>query len=307
MLGKKSWNIYNAANIARVRRDEAAARAAEEAEERRLQEVDAQRRLAILRGHAPPPVEADAEPRDAPAPPRDDVGGRPRRERRRHGEDDTEFELRLARGRGEPQAKALVAARRHTSSEPLVDGAGHIDLFGDERSRAHAKTNEEAEEEARRKRRDYEDQYTMHFSNAAGKQGLARPWYAQHDETIVAEAPSKDVWGNEDPRRKEREAQRLVNNDPLAMMKMGAARARAVKHERQRLQEEQQEELRRLEKEHRRRHKERRRHHERRRSPTASSETRSSHHRHHGDDHGRSKRRRRDSHSRERGASRYET
>lgn len=50
LLGKKSWNVYNTDNIERVRRDEAAARAREEADEQRMQEEDAERRLKILRG-----------------------------------------------------------------------------------------------------------------------------------------------------------------------------------------------------------------------------------------------------------------
>ncbi|KAJ2986204.1 hypothetical protein NUW58_g5139 [Xylaria curta] len=54
LLGKKSWNVYNPANIARVKRDEAEAQVRAEAEEKRQQDAEAKRRLAILRGEDPP-------------------------------------------------------------------------------------------------------------------------------------------------------------------------------------------------------------------------------------------------------------
>ncbi|POR31744.1 Uncharacterized protein TPAR_08057 [Tolypocladium paradoxum] len=235
LLGKKSWNVYNADNIARVRRDEAAAKAAEEAEEQRMQEVDAQRRLAILRGEAPPPLEdtRDDEPariEERAGSSRHDHHSGARRKRKRQGEDDTDFELRLAKERHEAPPRALEVAGKSTSSAPIVDRAGHIDLFGDERSRAHAEKNEEAEREAKKKQREYEDQYKIRLSNAAGRDGVSRPWYSQSDLAAV-EAPSKNVWGKEDPGRKERDTQRMVANDPLAMMKKGAARVRELKQE----------------------------------------------------------------------------
>lgn len=307
MLGKKSWNVYNTDNIARVRRDEAAAEAAEEAEEQRMQEIDAQRRLATLRGEAPPPVDTaqdEGESGDVArhtGASRNDYEGGARRKRKRNGEDDTDFELRLARDRNEAPKKMAGDVRRQSSSAPIVDRTGHINLFGDERSRAHAEKNDEAEKEARKKKREYEDQYTMRFSNAAGREGLARPWYSQQDMVAaLGEAPSKDVWGNQDPRRKAREAQRLVANDPLAMMKRGAAKVREVKQERKRLQDEREEELRRLEKEDGRRGRERERrrrdreHGHGHRSPAGQSEVRRSRHGNDRAEEGHSKRRRRE-------------
>ena len=56
LLGKKSWNVYNTDNVERVRRDEADARAREEAAEQLMQEQDAERRIALLRGEEPPAV-----------------------------------------------------------------------------------------------------------------------------------------------------------------------------------------------------------------------------------------------------------
>lgn len=273
LLGKKSWNVYNPKNIERVKRDEAAAREREEAEEQRQQEIDAERRLAILRGEIPPPLPPPSSNVDDDAPSRkrdrDRDGeleatswGGERRKRKRVGEDDTDFELRLARERAgalQTTSDALVKSR---SNAPLVDHTGHIDLFPEER--AVPQKNEEAEKEAAKKKREYEDQYTMRFSNAAGKEGLVGPWYAKGGDIkeIVdgnLEAPSKDVWGNEDPRRKEREVARVIANDPLAMMRRGAAKVREVEKERRHLNEERERELKQLRKEERRRERRRRR------------------------------------------------
>lgn len=190
--------------------------------------------------------------------------GRERRKRKRTGEDDTDFELRLARertGTAQTTGDALVKSR---SNAPLVDHAGHIDLFPGERTVAHSQKNEEAEKEAAKKKREYEDQYMMRFSNAAGRDGLVGPWYAKGGgmKDMVdgsLEPPSKDVWGNEDPRRKERDAARVVSNDPLAMMKRGAAKVREVEKERRQLNVERERELKQLRKEEKRQEKRRRR------------------------------------------------
>jgi hypothetical protein len=265
LLGKKSWNVYNADNIARVRRDEAAAKAAEEAEEQRMQEVDAQRRLAILRGEAPPPIEDVDRAAALESPPTVRHGahsGSLRRKRKRPDEDDTEFELRIARENNQLVTNDLEPVRKATSSAPIVDHAGHIDLFGDEKLRAHAEKNEDAQKEAKKKERSFEDQYTMRFSNAAGKGDISNPWYSQSDAS-TSTAVMKNVWGKEDPNRKERDTKRIVASDPLAMMKQGASKIRELKKERQQVQEEQAEQLSQLRREERHREKRQRRREER--------------------------------------------
>ncbi|KAL6864141.1 hypothetical protein J3F83DRAFT_742669 [Trichoderma novae-zelandiae] len=266
LLGKKSWNVYNADNIARVRRDEAAAKAAEEEEERRMQEVDAQRRLAILRGEEPPPIEdeRDLEPEKTESGAGD---ARPRfpghgRRRKRPGEDDTDFELRLAQERNSATYSVIESSRKPTSSAPIVDHAGHIDLFGDERARAHTQKNDEAEAEKKKKEKEYEDQYTMRFSNAAGKDGISKPWYSQNDG-VAPDASLKNVWGKSDPNRKTRDSQRIVSDDPLAMMKKGASQIRELKRQRMDIQAERDAELKQLRKEEHRRDRHRDRYRER--------------------------------------------
>jgi hypothetical protein len=266
-LGKKSWNVYNQDNIDNVRRDEAAAKAKEEAEEERMQEIDADRRLQILRGEVPTPIPNEPSAGDNEQGHRSErlESGRPRKRRKLAGENDTDFELRIA---SENANSALndsqqVVLRKSTIEAPLTDHAGHIDLFPQDRG--HGVKNAEAEKEAAAKRKEYEDQYTMRFSNAAGfKQNLDNPWYSKsskaHDEADKAQ--SKDVWGNEDPRRKEREAARIVSNDPLAAMRQGASKVRQVEKERKKWQEERDREVAEMIETERRREKRRRRHRE---------------------------------------------
>jgi hypothetical protein len=267
LLGKKSWNVYNADNIAKVKRDEAAAKAAEEAEEQRMQDLDAERRIQILRGEIPTPLPAEDTPasNNKGREDRSYGSGRERKRRKKAGENDTDFELRVAR---EDQTSASANSQtqlvsRTETNAPLTDHKGHISLFPTPYSHPPVEKNAEAEKEAAKKKREYEDQYTMRFSNAAGfKQGLENPWYSKptgaEAHEVVEETPGKDVWGNEDPRRKEREAKRVVDNDPLAFMKKGAAQVRQVERERKRWREEKERELRELEEAERRKKRKRR-------------------------------------------------
>lgn len=159
----------------------------------------------------------------------------------------------------------------------IVGKDGHIDLVGAPPPTSE-KTgkNAEYEAEAARKKRELEDQYTMRFSNAAGRDGFAAgdPWYASSssarqrasvtaptatkDDEVGIEAPTKNVWGRDDPKRQDREVKRIASNDPLAMMRMGAKRVREIEKERKRENEERERELRELEREERRREKRRR-------------------------------------------------
>lgn len=273
LLGKKSWNVYNADNIARVKRDEAEARAREEAEEQRMQEVDAARRLAILRGETPPPLEP-LEDKQRGGPGADEQGSRDRyaaardvtvRKRKRHGEDDTDFEMRVARERVEEGNRpSLELAPRKPSTMSLVDDRGHISLFNEQQSQPRGEGEiegagrEGAGRQGARKRRKTEEeqqqQQQTRFADAAGK-GISKtaPWYATpDDDPSTAMVPFKNVFGKDDPRRKVREAARLDASDPLAMMKRGAAKVRELDKARKRDAEERENELRALTKEQRR-------------------------------------------------------
>ncbi|KAF2445687.1 hypothetical protein P171DRAFT_431083, partial [Karstenula rhodostoma CBS 690.94] len=234
-----SWNVYNADSIARVKADEAAAAAREAAEEQRIQEIDAARRAAILRGETPPPLPEEKPPHKDETSRSGRRDGQDQKRRKLAAEDDTDRDIRLAasiRGAGgdEPEGSdaRLVRLRKPTSDAPLVDHAGNINLFPiDIKEQMKREKNEEVEKEKRKKERVLEDQYTMRFSNAAGRGGLGQqPWYASRDSKTAEQDESddkalafpgldnKNVWGNEDPLRKKREESRIASNDPFAFM-----------------------------------------------------------------------------------------
>lgn len=272
LLGKKSWNVYNTDNIEKVRRDEARHAAEIEAEEQRMQELDAERRMQILRGEVPTPLAIEDVPGDDDAAGdrrhearnRGHDGGRERKVRKRAGENDTDFEMRIAlereekRKEGKDNEERRVVQRKVVDA-PLTDGRGHIDLFPQDQQ---VKKNPEAERELAKKKKEYEDQYTMRFSNAAGfKVALESPWYSKASEAQEEDAVTKNVWAEEDPRRKDRQAARIMSSDPLAMMKRGARMVRQVEKERKEWREVKERELRELkEVERSARHKRRRDH-----------------------------------------------
>lgn len=263
LLGKKSWNVYNTANIEKVKRDEAAAAAREEADEQRMREADAERRIQLLRGLEPPPsppIQADKEAGRRERREEHDRSGRERKRRKIAGEDETDMEMRYAQedASRNPGRKQMQMTRKE-SDAPLTDQRGHISIFPAESSKHAGAKNAEAAAEKSKRKREFEDQYTMRFSNAAGfKNAIGQtPWYQALGEEGVE--VGKDVWGNEDPRRREREKARLVGDDPLGAIKRGVAGVREVERERGRWREERGKEVRAMEREERRERESRRR------------------------------------------------
>ena len=233
-----------------------------------MQEGDAERRIQLLRGIRPDPLpEIDEFPIKASHHTRHD--GRPDRKRRRlAGENDTDRDLRVARENNEAAAKSgkALATVPKTSDAPLTDSKGHINLFPEEGPKRKAPKNAEAEVEMAKKKKEYEDQYTMRFSNAAGfKESISqRPWYSSTGNITtgeeVEEAVTTDVWGNEDPRRKERAQKKLVADDPMAIIQKGVSDLRQVERERKKWQIERENEMNEIiESEKRRERKKRRR------------------------------------------------
>lgn len=225
-----------------------------------MQEVDAERRIQILRGL---PVEAPSAPveEERIGRRREDRPDRERKRRRIAGEDDTDRDIRFAQENNAlvPVKAEMQMKSKKSSDAPITDVKGHINLFPVDGTRHHAPKNAEVEAEKAKKQKEFEDQYTMRFSNAAGfKQAIGeKPWYHNvnviGDESGEVEAPSKDVWGNEDPRRKERAKMRTVADDPLVAIQKGVAGVRKVERERQKWKEEKDREIRELEEAERRR------------------------------------------------------
>jgi hypothetical protein len=221
-----------------------------------MQEVDAHRRLQLLRGECRDPLPLEAEQDTGHKRKRDEDSLR-RKKRRLAGEDDTDRDMRLAREAAAVPIPNSSKAKGHDT--PLVDHKGHISLFPEERRLTEK--NPEAESDAAKMKRDFEDQYTMRFSNAAGfKQTLEHPWYSTNTSSDVAlpNIPGKDVWGNEDPRKKEREQKRLDSSDPLAAMKTGVKKLRQADRHRKEWIEERERDLKEVE-EMARKHRRRRR------------------------------------------------
>ncbi|KAK5137995.1 hypothetical protein LTR08_005792 [Meristemomyces frigidus] len=262
LLGKKSWNVYGSEVIERVRRDEVEAQAREEVSEQRMQEEDAARRTAILRGEAIPELRESAadDPNDTQRAKRSrDADGviLGRKRRKLRGEDDTERDIRFAYEDAEAGRKAKqTLVRKGVEDAPLVDHAGHLQLIPapDEKATRRAEKNAEVEAEKAKKRKREEDQVTMRFSNAAGfRNGVKKPWYASKKlygsaenpptAVVLAAVDEKDVWGNADPLRKAREGNRISSSDPFAAMQQAQRQLKQSGKDRERWYKERMSEL----------------------------------------------------------------
>jgi hypothetical protein len=154
------------------------------------------------------------------------------------------------------QEEAKILKLRNTKIDaPLTDHAGNIDLFPvDMKEAIKREKNAEVEKEKKRKERALEDQYTMRFSNAAGKDGLEQPWYAAQQKSAnqagndiaaleYAGFENKNVWGNEDPRRKERAQARITSSDPFAFMQKAQSQLKRSKEDKKKWAAERNREL----------------------------------------------------------------
>lgn len=246
-----------------MKADEEAAAAREAADEQRMQELDAERRAAILRGLTPPPLPEGVDEKESGRKRERDDRGHDRKRRKLAGEDETDMDIRLAASvtapKDDEKEDARILKLQNTKVDaPLTDHAGNIDLFPvDMKEAIKREKNAELEKEKRRKERAFEDQYTMRFSNAAGREGLEKPWYAaqqkpaKHDEegSAALDYPgfeSQNVWGNADPRRKEREQARISSNDPFAFMQQAQNQLKRSKEDKKKWAAERDRELREL-------------------------------------------------------------
>jgi len=228
LLGKKSWNVYNPTNIARVRQDEAKAAAEAEAADQRMQEEDSVRRIASLRGEVPPPITCDVATDKEGSVSRkrlpsvdfslenDRILAKKRRKLR--GEDDTDRDIRVAR---EDHDGATVVRDRLQKQQPsynLTDTKGHIQLFEDQDDKT---LNSKGSEKIVGRTPSNSENLTvgMKFSDASGfNVDPSGPWYASN---VTNRAPINRVnaFGKPDPERADRDQRRVILNDPMAMMK----------------------------------------------------------------------------------------
>ena len=270
LLGKKSWNVYNAASIARVKKDEAEAAAKEAEEDRVAQEIDNARRIAILRGETPPPIPSstnDSNKRRQPSGDQYVDDGRRRKRRRVAGEDDTERDIRFAREDMEQVESAKDSAGRpqkNSNTAPIANRDDLLALFPDEKPAAQTKKEDRARENAAKKAREkeQEEQLSMRFADAAGKDGLKQnPWYkSTANETTNFSGESNDVWGRPDPKRKDREQARIASSDPFVMMQQAQKQLKQVQKDRSEWEERRRELKMMRREEERRQRKEERRH-----------------------------------------------
>jgi hypothetical protein len=220
-----------------------------------MQEEDAARRLAILRGEEPAPLSVEDEKPVDPAAGalvkgsgRDRATGE-RRKRKRAGEDDTDFEMRVARER------AAQVAGGEEGSRGLQELVGFLEP---EEQKELFKLDEGKNVPGFKKRTVGEQLANPGLKDVLGIK--EDPWFVKSVKPgQVAEEPGRNAWGREDPGRKERDAARLDKNDPLAMMKRGAAKVREITQERKREMAERERELEMMRKEERRREKRRKR------------------------------------------------
>jgi hypothetical protein len=161
---------------------------------------------------------------------------------------------------GDIKHARTLMLRKPDSEAPLTDHAGNINLFPiDAKEVRKREKNEEAQKEKKKKEQALEDQYTMRFSNAAGRGGIEKPWYTSGTRKAIkkgndtddksldyADFRNKDVWGNEDPRRKEREQARIISNDPFAFMQKAQVQLKRSKEDKKKWADERERELREL-------------------------------------------------------------
>ena len=224
-----------------------------------MQEVDAERRIQILRGErapslsptVPSPPTAISQPESHRLSEAEIDIRRHRKRRRIAGEDDTDRDIRYAREEAahhDAKRDGLLSShregRKRDEHVSITDSTGHINLFTEVMTRnRRANKNAEAEAEKHKEKQAFEDQYTMRFSNAAGFKDSAgpTPWYStgSREEPKAPNAMrNTDVWGNEDPLRKQREKARIDANDPLAAIKAGVRGLKNAQKERKERQKQ---------------------------------------------------------------------
>ncbi|KIW93719.1 uncharacterized protein Z519_05033 [Cladophialophora bantiana CBS 173.52] len=152
------------------------------------------------------------------------------------GEDDTDRDIRLAL-----ENSPVSANKEKQDYGSLVDAHGHISLIP-----APEKRSCVDQEEAK-------DPYTVYLTDATGKRDRSKDtWYT----SIQLD---REKWGEDNPRKQERELARLNANDPLAAMKRGVKALRENERQRQEWMRERERDLEEVEEMGKQRHDRKRR------------------------------------------------
>jgi hypothetical protein len=218
--------VYSTTNRARVARDEALAEAEARDTEQERKYRDSEATIGRLRDQ----TSDDKEKLLAAAIKGLGDSKRDSRKRKRlPGEDDTDRDLRHAKDVANQQEKSVVKLRPTDDDAPLVNGQGNISLFPE--SSKKDRRLEISKEKQRQK--ETEETYGTHLKDALGtRKGSKGTWYLDKDRA-VKDSKGQDVWGNEDPRRQQRQSQRMSSADPLAFMKKAQVQLKEVKRERE--------------------------------------------------------------------------
>jgi hypothetical protein len=125
----------------------------------------------------------------------------------------------------------LRPMKEEDAAAPITDRKGNINLFPELRPDVPKKSRQSEQSREKERRKAEEEDHGMHLKAAWGRKDPNRTWYLDKDGA-VKDAEGKDVWGNEDAHRQERQAKRINSSDPLAFMKKAQRQLKEVQRDR---------------------------------------------------------------------------
>ncbi|KAK9364039.1 hypothetical protein V1504DRAFT_384136 [Lipomyces starkeyi] len=229
LLHHKSYHVYNSANIERVRRDEAAARAKEEQEDEILRQRDREQRIEILRrrqrgetieivdgSQANSREDRTQEATDADKAIQKAIAATAASGRKRPR--DLDDELAAA-------SNALKGADKRASSETIFKEGSHINFF-EELERAESEGRADASKSRQKKELQPQNLRNMRLDNPAEE---ISPWYATVDMKSTKQRSQSE-------KERERLLQSSANSkaalDPLVSMQTYLSRKAEVDQKR---------------------------------------------------------------------------
>ena len=240
-------DVYNHANIERVRQDEEIARKKEEAEEARMQQEDAERRMMELRKRA---VERQAGSGGEEAGEQGvlDEGGPSQQmqildsvphapKTREHGlyqADDPALPPSIPRRR----EGTLIDPQVHSS---LTDESGHINFFLENSFRSRGQSSRDKNQEHEKEKKEQEAKIAEQFTMPLGKPAdELKPWYVTLNKIGEKQERRTEKQLGVAKRRDERFKDQ---NDPMVMIKKGVRQLKDLEEDRRKVQAEQGTEL----------------------------------------------------------------